>query len=279
MPDLSVITALEPLDPDDPAGGLRWNVPDGWQVAAGGAWGGLSVAAMCRAALAAESDSDRRVRSLSAQIVAPVRPGPKDLRTEPLRIGAAMSHRRVTITDAGAPERVVAHGVAVLGARRAEDLDTSGPAWRGVDAPDSPPFHEVPVVPIGPPLGPGFGPHLEFRPLGGLPGSGVAEDVLCWIRLAEPAGDAPYDDVTVLALIDALWPAGFTRVSPPRPMATVTFEAAVVGDPAALDPGAPLLHRGRVLAAREGYVVETRELWSPAGDLVVTNVQTMAIVR
>jgi hypothetical protein len=48
-------------------------------------------------------------------------------------------------------------------------------------------------------------------------------------------------------------------------------------DPATLRGEEPLLYRGRAIAAREGFFVETRELWS-RGAPVALNQQTFAIL-
>lgn len=274
MADLAAVTTPVPVNPDDPASASLWDVPDTWQQGRG-AWGGLIVAALARAALAAEDDPQRRLRSISVQMLAPVTVGACRLSSSRLRMSANLSTRSVRLERDGA---LLAHAVAVLAApRRLPDLDTGGPAWR-IPAPVAPPYGEVPVATFPPGTAPVFTQHLELRPVCGLPGSGAAE-VLTWVRLIDPAGSAPYDDVTAVALVDALWPAMLPLVPAMRPLATVTFEASVTADTAALDPDEPLLHRGRVIAAREGYVVETRELWSPGGDLVVTNVQTVAVIR
>jgi len=274
MADLAAVTTPVPADPADPAAGLTWDVPDTWQQGRG-AWGGLVVAALARAALAAEPDPVRRLRSVSIQILAPVPAGRVRLDTTPLRIGTGMSTRSVRLTRDG---EVLAGGVVVLGAPRAPDLDTSGPLWRTPSRPDVPSYDDVPVAALPPGVGPVFTQHLQLRPVSGWPASGASE-VLTWVKLLDPPGEAAHDDAGVVALVDALWPALLLLLPGMRPVATVTFEAAVVSDPAGLDPAEPLLHRGRVVAARDGYVVETRELWSPAGDLVVTNVQTMAVIR
>lgn len=274
MADLAAVTTPVPIDPDNPASESLWDVPDTWQQGRG-AWGGLVVAALARTALAAEPDPDRRLRSISVQMLAPVTVGACRLSSSRLRMSTNLSSRSVRLERDGV---LLAHAIAVFGAPRVlQDLDTSGPAWR-IPAPSVPAYGEVPVATFPPGTAPVFTQHLQMRPVAGLPGSGAAE-VLTWVQLTDPPGSAPYDDITVVALVDALWPAMLPLVPAMRPLATVTFEASVVSDPAALDPEEPLLHRGRVIAARDGYVVESRELWSPAGELVVTNVQTVAVIR
>jgi hypothetical protein len=100
-----------------------------------------------------------------------------------------------------------------------------------------------------------------------------------WIRMRDQDGSRGYDEAGVAALADALWPASLVRLDSMRPMATLSFTLDLVADPATLDPAQPLLHHGRLVAGRDGYPVEIRQLWSPDGRLVTHNVQTMAIIR
>ncbi|MBM3686707.1 MAG: thioesterase family protein, partial [Actinobacteria bacterium] len=142
--------------------------------------------------------------------------------------------------------------------------------------PASPPWTDVAAVPLAPPLAPEFTQQLEFRPLAGLPYQGRTEDVVCWVRMPEPE---PVDAALALGMVDALWPATLVTLSEPRPMATLTFAASLLVDPATIDPAAPLLHRGRLVARREGYATETRELWTPDGRLAVFNTQVMVVIK
>jgi hypothetical protein len=112
-------------------------------------------------------------------------------------------------------------------------------------------------VPLAPPLAPEFTERLEFRPLSGLPYQGRVEDVVCWVRLPE---EEPIDAALALGLVDALWPATLVTFTEPRPIATLTFAASLLVDPATIDPAAPLLHRGRLVSRREGC-------GPPTGDL------------
>ena len=41
----------------------------------------------------------------------------------------------------------------------------------------------------------------------------------------------------------------------------------------------PLFHRGHSVAAREGFTVEVRELWTRTGQLVSWNTQTVAVIK
>ena len=80
-----------------------------------------------------------------------------------------------------------------------------------------------------------------------------------------------------MGLLDAWWPAVFASATEPRAAATTSFTAEFLVDPATLAPAEPLRHRARAVAARDGFSVEFRELWS--GDtLVALNQQTFALL-
>ncbi len=252
-----------------------WHLPEGWTQGRG-AWGGLLVGTAVRAAQAldvraGEESSPRAVREVSVDMLGPVPPGDVPVRVSPLRQGSGTSAWRVEFVGEG---DVLASASVVLGQPRASDvaqhLDPR------VTMPAVPSWRDVALVPLGPPMAPVFTQHLEFRPLSGFPYQGVGSDVACWVRFPHTdAGDA----ALALGMVDALWPAVLTTFAEVRPVATLTFAASLLVDPATLDPEEPLLHLGRLIAARDGYATETRELWTPDGRLAVLNTQVMAIIR
>lgn len=276
------ISALIRPRPTSEASQFVLDIPDGFQQGRG-AWGGLATGALTAAALLVDPRPELAVRALSAQLVAPVLVGRVHLAVEELRRGSATNTLAVRMRADGGD--LLAHGVVVLGAaRRGPDMP-DGAEWLGVTPPaalaDGPDC--VPVIPIGPPLAPDFTAHLEFRPIRGLPYSGADDDrTEGWIRPRGPQG--PADAALVAALADAWWVSVIVRMSGPRPAATVGFTLDLPGDPAALPRSAdgglePLFHRGRSVAARDGFTVEVRELWTRDGQLVSWNTQTVAIIK
>jgi hypothetical protein len=282
--------ALEPLDlamlvrptPTGEPGRFTLDVPDGLQQGRG-AWGGVATGAMTAAAQMVDPRPEMSVLTLSAQLVAPVLVGRAHLEVEALRRGSATTTLAARMRDEQGG--LLAHGVVVLGAARAGDGMPDGPDWQ---VPEPPPElaagpQAVPIVPVGPPLAPDFTVHLELRPVSGLPYQGAASDLTTgWVR---PHGPVSYVDASVVAaLADAWWVAAMVRLDRPRPAATVGFTLDLPGDPAQVprtpDGGiAALFHRGRIVGAREGYTVETRELWTADGTLVSWNTQTVAIIK
>jgi hypothetical protein len=82
-----------------------------------------------------------------------------------------------------------------------------------------------------------------------------------------------------VALADAWWPAGIATEAGPRPIGTIAFTLQMFAPREPLDPGEPLFHRARALAAQGGFVVEQRELWTSRGELVALNQQTFVWIR
>lgn len=255
---------------DRGSGAFDWDVPAGWAQGRG-AWGGLVVGAMARAIVASEPDPTRTVRSISAEIVAPARVGRVRLGVSPVRRGSAVSTWSCVATDEDG--RAVCRLTGVLSAPRRDVPDYS--AWGLAAMPEAPGADAVPVVPVEPPFGPEFGQQLEFRPITGFPLSGAVAEVSGWVRLRRPV---PHTALSLLALVDAWWPATLPALTTLRPMATLTFAANLMVDPATIAAEAPLLHVGRATAAHDGYTSETRHLWSADGRLVAENLQSIALI-
>jgi acyl-coenzyme A thioesterase PaaI-like protein len=268
--------------PTGDPGRFTLDVPDGLQQGRG-AWGGVATGAMVSAARQAVPRPELAVRTLSAQLIAPLRVGRADIAVEVLRQGAATTTAAVRVSD---PEgSVVAHGVVVLGDARAGEDVPDGEQWLSLTppaelaaGPDS-----VAVVPLGPPIAPVFLRQLELRPIAGLPFTGGSEpDVTGRVRPLAPV--SVLDAAVVVAMADAWWVAIMPRLDRPRPVGTLGFTVDLTTAPEDLpvEPDGrlrPLFHRGRTLAARQGYTLEQRELWTEDGRLVSWNTQTVAVIK
>jgi hypothetical protein len=250
-------------------GTFEAQIPDGWQQGRG-AFGGLSLALMMRAIEASEPDASRHLRTLSAEICAPVLPGPARVVVEALRRGSSASYWDARIVSPEGSEVLVRASAMLSAPRKVEST------LRSPKAPELSALEGLEPLAIEPPLGPAFARAFEYRTPGPYPFSGSPDaQVLGSIRLRKPP--AAFDAATLLAYADAWWPSWLNTVDRPRATATVNFTAELLVDPATLDPAQPLVHVGRVHAERDGYVVELRELW--AGEtLVLLNQQTFAIL-
>jgi hypothetical protein len=149
------------------------------------------------------------------------------------------------------------------------------PTWRELTRPESPAWSSLGTLPADGPF-PEFAKHFEYRLVTGVPYSGAAAQTIGWVRPRNPgpARDAGF----VAALIDAWWPAAMARMAGPRPLATIGFTLELVDEPRELGD-APLLYRGTVPLAGDGYFLETRELWTEDGRLLAINHQTFAVIQ
>jgi hypothetical protein len=243
----------------------RWllEVQDGWQQGRG-AYGGLTLAALVRALA-----GPWPLRSLTAELFAPVLPGSLEIHVETLRRGSGTTVAAARGLQGGG---VVAHAVAVLGRDRPADLDTA--AARATP----PPWREVPITPRGP-MQAAFVNHFEVRALTPLPFAGASGPARTagWVRPRDP-GPAR-DDAFLVALADVWWPHLITRPAAPRPAATIAFTLQVVGVLDGLDPDAPFYHEGEELSVERGYAVEQRRLYGADGRLLTLNQQTFALIQ
>lgn len=251
------------------AGLFELQVPDGWQQGRG-AYGGLTIAALARAIEAFASSPERSLRSLTAELPGPNLVGAAELRVEDLRSGSAQSTLGARLVQSGELKAV---GVAVLGRARAPGAGE----YCELTAPELPNWRDLPSLPLQG-LGPTFTQHFEYRlasppPFSAQPSARVAG----WVRPLECA--AMSGSAYLAALIDAFWPAVFTRASAPLPVGTVAYTLQVIGEHGPFDPSIPLAYRAHVLSLSQGYFVEQRELWSETGQLLALNQQTFAVIK
>lgn len=260
----------EALQISDSGDSLTWFVPDGWQQGRG-AWGGLVVAA-CVTAVEMRESTSRPVRAITVQMAGPVLVGDQRLVVTEVRRGSAMTTWNVDIVDTTGA--TVVHASVISGAPRDLDVDRTS-AWGCARMGEQPPWSAVPEIPVAPPLGPVFGPHVCFRPLVGTPASGGEARTRGWVSFAD--GKA-WTRARVLGLIDAWWPGALVASERMRPLATVMFAATILVDPADLDSGQPLFYEGELTAGSEGFTSEVRRLWSPDGRLVAENLQSIVVI-
>lgn len=258
---------------------FRLVVEDGWQQGRG-AYGGLVIGAMVRAAMVCSADSERIVRSVTAELLGPVLVGTARLVAEPLRQGGGVSAWRVRLLQseagcsdeaAGAPLLELCQAVVVFGRVR-----PGTPSWDHTVAPEIPDWRSVPVLPLGPPLAPTFTQHFEFRVTGTAPWTSATRATAAGF-LRPKRWPGAVDAALIAALADVYWPSALAVFDGPRPTATVTFALECFG--VDLDFEQPLFHVGRSEVAHEGYAVEDRELWTADGRLVARNHQVFAIIR
>jgi hypothetical protein len=262
--DFATATAIERLGP----GRFGARIPDGWQQGRG-AFGGLVLGTLARAIIADEPP-ERALRTLAGDLCGPVLPGEAEIVTRVLRRGNNQSNVSAELRQGG---QVLALASAVLSTPRTAPSSAQALA----DAPPAPAdWRALSTVPMAPPHGPNFAAHYEYRSLGPPFGPTAEPRVAGFVRERAPL--ARLDAPALIARLDAWWPALFLVEGRPRPMATASFVAELLEDPASLAPTEPLRYRARQAGAHEGFCVELRELWH--GDRVVAlNQQTFAIIK
>jgi len=254
---------------------FTWHVPDGWQQGRG-AFGGLVLSTLARAAREVVDRPDAPLRTLTASMPGPVLAGDAEIGAHAQRAGS-----RVVSAESWVSQRpegsdayeMLAHATATFGAKR--DVKDR---WTDIEPPVAPPWREVEPMPDAPGMRPTFTQHVEMRVVDGFPFSGhTRRETMGWVRLKDRPKEP--DELDLILLIDSWWPAALAVMDTPRPGATLTFSMQVVGDWEGLDPDAPVLFRGTSPVGRDGYVLEHRELWGEDGRLLAYNHQTVAIIK
>ncbi|NVB78612.1 MAG: thioesterase family protein [Kofleriaceae bacterium] len=245
-------------------------VHEGWRQGRG-AFGGLTIAAAIRAIEQRVADPRRVVRSVTAELPAPTLPGEAAVEVDILRSGSSLTVARAALRQR---DEVTTHVVAVLAASR--PVDEAG--WQELSPPSAPAWESLAPIEMQSGAFPEFALNFEYRLVSGIPFGGRGEPVTVgYIRAREPG--EPRDAAFIAAMMDAWWPATLVRQKGPRPLATIAYTLEIVDGVAGLDRDAPLLYRGTVPVNRDGYFLETRELWGGDGRLVARNHQTFAIIR
>jgi acyl-CoA thioesterase len=261
--DIARVTT--PLRLDE--GHFSLDVADGWQQGRG-AFGGLVLGAMTRALEQHLARPEWPLRALNAEIFAPVVAAPAAIEVEMLRRGTGVATLSARLAQEGEAR---ARATAAFGKPRLTDRESVF-----LEPPSMPPFEEVGVAPIGPPLGPAFAQHLEYRPTS-PPWNRGHQRVEGWIRFREASRGIGAPEI--VALCDSYYPAAWGTETTPRPMSTLAFTIEIVSDLAGLGATDPYFYRAHVAAAHDGFSVEFRELWHEGGRLLALNQQVFVYVK
>jgi acyl-CoA thioesterase len=244
-------TAAEPL------GQGRYRVrfdPAWWDVR--GPNGGYLAAQMVRAMRAEVADADRALRSLTVHYLAAPVEGDGEVVVSIERSGRGLTTVSARLEQDGRTMAIALAALAKPYAGQAEYADAQMPAV-------APPEELELLSREG--QGLPFIQNFELRHALGHPPFSGGDRALTggWIRLREPR---PLDELAIVALTDAWWPAPFSVVD--RPMAAPTIDLTVhVRAPLPRDHDDVLIEV-RSDTARDGFFEEDTRIFSPDGTLL-----------
>ncbi|HEV2999901.1 MAG TPA: thioesterase family protein [Solirubrobacteraceae bacterium] len=237
-------------------------VPDATGFA--GAHGGYLMSLALEAMAGAVGDPQRRPRSLTMHLLAPVAPGPVELEPRVERAGGTMTSVSLRLLQEGA---TVGTALGAFGRAR-PSLERSDASMPAVPPPEQ-------LAPLAAPPVPQATLHVEHRPAAGpLPLSGGDRaELVVWVRLAD---DRPVDPPAATFLADAAAPALYAVLTDyvAMPSADVTLHFAPGPPPD--DPWVLLAVRSRFAA--EGYALEDGELWARDGRLLLRSGQLRRVL-
>jgi hypothetical protein len=265
----------DPLHPFDAALALEPLEPGRWRGAPHPAWanmvgpfGGITAATMLRAALAHPERVGDPV-ALTVNYAAALGAAPFEVRARPARTGRSVQHWQIELIQAG---EIATTATAVTALRR----DT----WAAVELapPEAPPAEAVPVTPRFSDVEWPKRYELRFH-AGPSPdlriGTELADSLsVVWIR-DEPARalDAP----SLAAICDVFYPRTFRRRQRfvPAGTVTLTIHFHADADQLAAQAARPVLGVARGLRYHRGFFDQRAEIWSDAGGLLASSMQSV----
>ncbi len=236
--------------------------PHGGYVAA------LLVRAVEAAVAAADDAQPKPIRSLSVHYLLPATEGPAEIEVDITRTGRSLSFVEVRLRQG---ERLVAHGLAALGAGRgAEGFQDAGPAAHIPPAETLPSPSPPPGFPAPP-----MAQRLDYRPVEPKPFfSGAPAEFWCWLRLAD---SRPVDAAVLALYVDAMIPTLFLRSTVPVAVPTVDLTVHFRSPPQSAYKGWCLGHV-RTIAVADGFAEEDCEIYDDAGVLLAQSRQLGLVV-
>lgn len=231
-------------------------------------YGGVG-AALGMKAMRSIVEAGRSPRSLLVSYIGPMSPGEVTITLELLREGRSASQAEARILQDG---KICCTIQCCFGGDRESAVTIDAPARPDVAAPDS-----ITPFPFIPGLTPEFTKMVDYRQTAGqFPFSNSKKDQLQgWVQFKDSA-DAPVEEM-IVALGDAWPPTALQRV--PKPAAASTLTWSLNFAPAAAhSPNAGWYFFDSTLeAAGNGYSQHRAMLWNPAGEVIATSHQSVAI--
>ena len=231
-------------------------------------FGGLSAAAALRA-MRSKIDGERKLRSMLVSFVGPISIGLVDVQLQVLREGRSASQVEVKLLQEGTV-RLVA--LATFGQDRPSEIVNSTGLPEGTPA-----IEETQKLPFVEGLSPQFTSSVDFYysagqfPLSGGKGSQLGG----YFRFTDIAGVASEELIVLLS--DAWPPAKLQCFAKPAPISTISWSIDLTAKAAAVEPGGFWYLMSEAEASEFGYSQQRSRLYSPAGELIALNQQTVAL--
>ena len=228
-----------------------------------GIHGGSMLAMAVRAA--EDHEPERPVRTIAASFLRPGRPGPAELRIEPVRRGRSLTTLEVVLSQ---DERTV------LVARTTMVEWREGHTWERPEPSVVPPVAEC--VPLEPPEEAGRVLHFDHATAvidpAHMPFS-HAEDA--WVAgHVRPLESRPIDAPWLAMIVDWFPPAAFTRLDPPAGGVSIDLTVHIHRVRSALHEGEWLEGSFRADTSHGGLALEHGHVRDPAGGLLAESFHT-----
>ncbi|MCV7414148.1 acyl-CoA thioesterase [Mycolicibacterium litorale] len=252
------------LEPTELAGRLRGRTRPDWANMVG-PFGGMTAAVLLRA-VEVQPERIGEPLALTVNFAAPVADGPFDIAVKAVRTNRTNQHWLVELWQDGA---VKTNATAVFGLRRDTWSDTER-AVPPVPAPADVAESGLPDMIV-------WARNYEMRYVeGGVPGPGAQPEpssvTTLWAR--DRRGRA-LDFPSLTAMSDIFYPRVFLRQGAMSPAGTISLTTYFHADAQALHAagGDFVLARAEANRFSRGYFDQSAELWSAAGELLVTTHQ------
>jgi len=231
-------------------------------------YGGVG-AALGMQAMRSVVEAGRSPRSLLVSYIGPMVPGDVTIRLELLREGRSVSQAEARIMQA---DKICCTVQCCFGGDRESVVKLAALARPEVQDPVS-----IQPFPFIPGLTPEFTKMVDYRQTAGqFPFSNSKQDQLQgWLQFNDGVG-VPAEEM-IVALGDAWPPTALQRVPKPAAASTLTWSLNFAPAAAQSETAGWWFFDSQLEAAGHGYSQHRAMLWNPAGEVVATSHQSVAI--
>jgi acyl-CoA thioesterase len=133
------------------------------------------------------------------------------------------------------------------------------------------------AMPFIPGLTPNFIQHIEMNMLSkSMPFTGVnTKEVTGWMKFKDQPNS--FNDVSIVALIDAWPPAVLQLLKKPAPASTITWNMEFIQPTTQLNPSDKLFYQCHIIQSQHGYAHTEAKLFHENGELLVLSRQMIGV--